>query len=426
MDKDKVNIKPVETKKDTGNTEPLRSTAADDKVNVQPVRTKKAKKPVKKKLIAFGVIGALALGGGYYALQSFGKSNTPQYTVYTVKPADALSLKGKVEPTQTQDFFYDQTKGTISEISVGNGAEVTAGTVVLKYLNSTAEGDVTQQQNAVNKSSLAAQQADEDVSAAQNQLNVANDRVWQTQQKIYAATDETQKAALNEQLTAQQAEVQTASDALRKAQQASQLAYNDLNAANTELAAEQGHVTEDMTANIDGIAVVDEKGKTSPETPVLRILSKTKQIEGVVTEYDLNKLAVGQTVEVTTVGSNQKAEGKIKSISTTAIPSQTENSQVASYNFIVEGEFPWADDLSTLISIKQDQLILPNSAIVKEKGKEYVYQYVAGKAKKVEIKTKEQDGRKVLESGLNKDAKIIENPDKAVKSGDVVQVAEDE
>ena len=59
-----------------------------------------------------------------------------------------------------------------------------------------------------------------------------------------------------------------------------------------------------------------------------------------------------------------------------------------SYQFTVEGDFPWAEGLSTSIAVPQKQMIIPTAAIQK-KRKEFVYVYKAGKAKKHRLKQKQ-------------------------------------
>ena len=92
-----------------------------------------------------------------------------------------------------------------------------------------------------------------------------------------------------------------------------------------------------------------------------------------------------------------------------------------SYQFTVEGDFPWAEGLSTSIAVPQKQMIIPTAAIQK-KAKKFVYVYKAGKAKKP-IETETNLGRKVVKSGLNWKDQVIANPNKELKDNQDVQVA---
>lgn len=378
----------------------------------------------KTKVIIAGVAGLIIAGGGFFALRS-GKQE-PVYSAYTVKTADPLQLKGKVEPIQKQLYFLDATKGVIKNIPVANGQEVSVGTPLLEYQNDTAQNELVTQQHAVNKSSLDASQAEATVSAGERQVQAVTNQINDTQQKLARAQDEEEKAGLNEQLKQQQAELQSANDQLSQARFAVQGAYEEVQSAKDVLAGQQQQASTTVNAEIDGIASVEEKGKASPEVPVVTVSSKSKQIKGVVTEYDLDKLVPGQTVQVSTIGDNQQAEGKIKSIASSAIAASNDNNNVASYEFIVEGDFPWADDLSTVITLKQDQLILPDAAIKQKGDKQYVFKYNNGKVKQTEIQTQDIGGRKVVQAGLKAKDQIIENPDDQLKDGATVQVSADD
>lgn len=375
----------------------------------------------KTKIIIAGVAGLVIAGCGFIALRS-GKSEST-YSAYTVKPADPLQLKGKVEPIQKQLYFLDTTKGAIKTIPVANGQEVSVGTPLLEYQNDTAQNELVTQQHAVNKSSLEASQAEAAVTSGERQVQAVTNQIADTQRKLAQAQDEEEKAGLNEQLKQQQAELQSANDQLSQARFAVQGAYEDVQSAKDVLTGQQQQASTTVNAEIDGIVSVEEKGKASPEVPVVTISSKTKQIKGIVTEYDLDKLVPGQTVQVATVGDNQQAEGKIKSVASSAIAASNDNNNVASYEFIVEGNFPWSDDLSTVVTLKQDQLILPDAAIKQKGDKQYVFKYNNGKVKQTEIQTQEVNGRKVVQAGLKAKDQIIENPDADLKDGAEIQVS---
>ncbi len=375
----------------------------------------------KKKIIIAGIAGLVIAGVGVLALSS--KKVELQYSAYTVKAADPLQLKGKVEPIQKQLYFLDSTKGVIQNVPVTNGQEVTTGTPLIEYQNDTAQNDLVTQQHAINKSNLDASQAEQTVASGERQVQTITNQVNDTHRKIAAAQDPEEKAALNEQLKQQEAELQSASDQLSQARFAVQGAYEDAQAAKDVLANQQAQASTTVNAEIDGIASVDEKGKASPEVPVVTVSSKGKQIKGTVTEYDLDKLVPGQSVQVSTIGDNKQAEGKIKSIASSAIPASSDSNNVASYEFIVEGDFPWADDLSSVITLKQDQLLVPDAAVMKKGDKQYVYKYTSGKVNQTEIQTQDIGGRKVVTAGLKAKDQIIENPDSALKDGETIQVS---
>lgn len=374
----------------------------------------------KTKLMLVGVIGVVLAGCGFFALNS--KKKESPYHVFTVKAADPLQLKGKVEPLKKQLYFFDGNKGRIKNIPVSNGEEVAIGTPLIEYQNEAVENETVSQRHTVEKSSLDASQAEATVAANERQVQTITNQINDTQQKMTQAKEE-EKTALNEQLKQQQGELQTANDQLSQSRFAVQSAYEDVQSAKDVLAGQQKQASSTVSSEIAGIASVDEKGKGSPEVPVVTVSSKEKQVKGIVTEYDLDKLVPGQTVQVTTVGNDKKVNGTIKSIATSALPTSGDNSNVASYEFIVEGDFPWTDDLSTLVTLQQKQLLLPDSAIKKTKNEQYVYRYVNGKVKKTTIQIVTVSGHNIVQKGLKANDKIIENPDDELKDGSEIQVA---
>lgn len=374
----------------------------------------------KTKLMLVGVIGVVVAGCGFFALNS--KKKESPYHVFTVKAADPLQLKGKVEPLKKQLYFFDGNKGRIKNIPVSNGEEVAIGTPLIEYQNEAVENETVSQRHAVEKSSLDASQAEATVAANERQVQTITNQINDTQQKMTQAKEE-EKTALNEQLKQQQGELQTANDQLSQSRFAVQSAYEDVQSAKDVLAGQQKQASSTVSSEIAGVASVDEKGKGSPEVPVVTVSSKEKQVKGIVTEYDLDKLVPGQTVQVTTVGNDKKVDGTIKSIATSALPTSGDNSNVASYEFIVEGDFPWTDDLSTLVTLQQKQLLLPDSAIKKTKNEKYIYKYVNGKVKKTAIQIVTVSGHNIVQKGLKANDKIIENPDDELKDGSEIQVA---
>ena len=374
----------------------------------------------KTKLMLVGVIGVVLAGCGFFALNS--KKKESPYHVFTVKAADPLQLKGKVEPLKKQLYFFDGNKGRIKNIPVSNGEEVAIGTPLIEYQNEAVENETVSQRHAVEKSSLDASQAEATVAANERQVQTITNQINDTQQKMTQAKEE-EKMALNEQLKQQQGELQTANDQLSQSRFAVQSAYEDVQSAKDVLAGQQKQASSTVSSEIAGVASVDEKGKGSSEVPVVTVSSKEKQVKGIVTEYDLDKLVPGQTVQVTTVGNDKKVDGTIKSIATSALPTSGDNSNVASYEFIVEGDFPWTDDLSTLVTLQQKQLLLPDSAIKKTKNEKYIYKYVNGKVKKTAIQIVTVSGHNIVQKGLKANDKIIENPDDELNDGSEIQVA---
>lgn len=379
----------------------------------------------KVKWVIGGVILSLGIGG-YFFLSSSNKNSEPSYSAFKLEPLDPLVLKGEINATQSEDIFYDQTLGTIASIPVKNEQEVKAGEVVLNYQNSDAQTRADQQQRTVNKSSLTAQQAAQNLTNAQTKYNEAQAALNQSKADVDRETDPEIKETLKSKVEQQQTELTAANSEVIQAQQALELANTDVNDEAAALETEQGKIVTTVQATQDGIAIVNEAGKKSLDIPLVRVLSKSKQIKGTVTEYDLSKLKTGQEVSVTSIGSNQEVAGKVGTINQLPKTSAGGESEIPTYEFTVEGDFPWPYGSSAQVSLQQPQLILPQSAIVTEGKQTFVYIYKNGRAKKTEVKLSDSNNAKVVESGVSKGMTIIDNPDESLKNDAEVQVVEND
>ncbi|EOH98470.1 hypothetical protein UAW_01066 [Enterococcus haemoperoxidus ATCC BAA-382] len=382
-------------------------------------------KSKKFKLVIGGIIIGVCIGS-YFLFFSSPKKAEPSYNVFTLNQLDPLLLKGEVKASQTEEIFYDQTLGTIGDIPVKHEQEVKNGDVLLNYLNSEAQSRAEQQQRTVNKSSLSAQQAAQNLSRAQARYNEAQASYNQAKAELDREVEPDKKEELKGKAEQQKTEVTTTNNEVIQAQQALDLAYTEVNDESAALESEQGKVTSTVKATIDGVAMVNEAGKKSLEQPLVQVLSKTKQIKGTVTEYDLSKLKAGQEVSVTSIGSNQTATGKIGSINQLPKSKNGSDSEIPTYEFIVDGDFPWAYGSSVQISLPQPQLVVPEKSILTKDDKTFVYVYKNGRAVKTDVKVKDVNGAKNVESGVSKGTKIIGNPDDVLKDNTEVQVVEND
>lgn len=384
---------------------------------------KKSGQKKRNKKVWFGIGAAVVVVGFIGAKTVFSsKEVEPEYTTYTITEMVSLKLDGQVSFLDTRDIFFDPSLGKIAEINVENGKEVKKDSPLLTYNNSEIQATETEQANAVNRNNLQVQQAQENVNLATQKYNEALNKVAAAKQKLNTAKEAEEKVTLNAEIQQLNEAVSAANSEVAQANQALQLANSDAAGAATTLEQTRGKINTVVTAPIDGQVTVDASAMSSTDKPVIKIATQKKNIQGKVTEYDYDKLQTGEEVTVTTVGSGKSAPGKIVSIAQTPI-AKNEGNPVVSYQFTVEGDFPWAEGLSTSIAVPQKQMIIPTAAIQKEGGKEFVYVYKAGKAKKTPIETETNLGRKVVKSGLNWKDQVIANPNKELKDNQDVQVA---
>lgn len=380
---------------------------------------------INKKVI-IGAISVSVCIGIYFIFFNSSKPDEPKYSVVTLNEQDPLLLKGEIRATQTESVFYDQTLGTLSDISVKNDQEVKVGDNLITYQNSDAQTRVDQQQRLVNKSSVSVQQAEQNLGRAQTSYNEAQASLTQSKTNLNQTIDSEEKETLASVVEQKKAEMASLNNEVIQATQALELAYVDVNDEVTALESEKEKVSSTVTATIDGIAIVNEAGKKSAETPLIQVLSKSKQIKGIVTEYDLNKLKLNQEVSVISVSTNETTKGKISSVNQLPKAKDASEAEIPTYEFIVEGEFKWAYGSSVQVSLRQPQLFLPEKAIITEDERTFVYVYNKGKVTKKEVKLTDMNGIKKVESGVSEGEKIISNPDEELKEQTDLQVIEND
>lgn len=380
---------------------------------------------VNKKIIIGAILAGVGIGI-YFLFFYSAKPDEPRYSVVTLSEQDPLLLKGEVKATQTESVFYEQTLGTLSGVSVKNDQEVKVGDKLITYQNSDAQTRADQQQRLVNKSSVSVQQAEQNLGRAQTRYNEAQASLTQSKTELNRAIDSEEKETLASTVEQKKTEMTSLNNEVIQATQALELAYVDVNDETTALESEKGKVSSTVTATIDGIAIVNEAGKKSAETPLIQVLSKAKQVKGIVTEYDLNKLKLSQEVSVSSISTNETMKGKISSINLLPKAKGASEAEIPTYEFIVEGEFSWAYGSSVQVAIRQPQLFLPEKAIISEDEHTFVYVYKEGKATKTEVNLTDMNGIKKVESGVSEGEKIISNPDEELKDQAEVQVIEND
>ena len=73
-----------------------------------------------------------------------------------------------MEATHTQDYYFDQTLGKISEINVQDGQEVEQGATLLSYTNTEYQEQADEQSTNLDKLYLAVSNAQESLAIAQD------------------------------------------------------------------------------------------------------------------------------------------------------------------------------------------------------------------------------------------------------------------
>ena len=410
-----------------------------DKVKDEHANKKGFKmKPLsKKKRIIFsavwGVIAILAISTAFFFKQNQQQEpSVASYDAVTIKKADDLIFNGSVAAQNVEEFYFDQTKGEVSDILVTNNQEISADTVVLVYQNETVQDQITEQQQTLDKLTLAVNNAQENLdntyTKKQNIQNSLNEAL-STFNNADADSMEGQAIRQEEQAKMDQYKeaIYSQEEVISQAQQALDSANLDLSTATQNIELAKNKITTNVAATTDGTAIVEPKGKTNASVPVIKILGKDTIIKALVSEYDYRHLATDQAVEIQLLNSNKKIAGTITEVSilpesTATEGTATAQSNVANYSFKVKPSENLQYGYSCQIYVPVNELRIPEKAILNEEDKQYVFVYSKGTVKKQPILSENRDGVFVVTEGLKEKDRIISNPSQDLKDGQEVMV----
>jgi HlyD family secretion protein len=405
------------------------------------MKLKNMKRMTKKKKIYLSIVAgvvallAIIISAVYVNLKKGNNDNA--YTSYKIEKPEPLLFKGFVTAEKVYSVFYDQSLGKVTDILVKDGQEIKSGDAILSYKNEEIQSEADAQENSLKKLSISVDSAKNDLNNARSKVKDYKNKLSQSKNElgnIDASTSEGQqkkqelKAVINqyeEQLDAQNSVVTQSESALSSAK----LDYKD---ASKSVDSIRKKANKNVTAEISGIVSVNEKGKTDPTVPVIKIISKNVVVEGIVSEYDYDSIKLRQRVNVRPVSQKEEIGGQIKQIN--QLPDTEINvgdnqanstGSLSNYKFLVELDSPVQYGYSVQIKLPIDELRIPKKALIKEGNKEYVYLYISGKVIKKPIKTETKNEVIVVLNGLKEGDVIISNPDKELKDGDKIELKSD-
>ncbi|WP_051599178.1 efflux RND transporter periplasmic adaptor subunit [Metaclostridioides mangenotii] len=405
------------------------------------MKLKNMKRMTKKKKIYLSIVAgvvallAIIISAVYVNLKKGNNDNA--YTSYKIEKPEPLLFKGFVTAEKVYSVFYDQSLGKVTDILVKDGQEIKSGDVILSYKNEEIQSEADAQENSLKKLSISVDSSKNELNNARSKVKDYKNKLSQSKNElgnIDASTLEGQqkkqelKATINqyeEQLDAQNSVVTQSESALSSAK----LDYKD---ASKSVDSIRKKANKNVTAEISGIVSVNEKGKTDPTVPVIKIISKNVVVEGIISEYDYDSIKLRQRVKVRPVSQKEEIGGQIKQIN--QLPDTEINvgdnqanstGSLSNYKFLVELDSPVQYGYSVQIKLPIDELRIPKKALIKEGNKEYVYLYISGKVIKKPIKTETKNEVIVVLNGLKEGDVIISNPDKELKDGDKIELKSD-
>ena len=359
--------------------------------------------------------------------------------------ASSNLLSGRVVASNEQYVYYDSSKGDLEAVYVNVGDEVGLGQPLAQYQTTDAQVAYDTAVRALNKAerqindhiangvqgsnapsaATGSDSASTVDASASSGASASSADVTGSEASSTAGTSTSDSASAQRSYNSQLADLQDAyADALDNVNKA-QTALNNTTVSSTIY----GTVVE---VNRD----VAKSGSTANQTIVHIVNNGGLEVKGELSEYNLSKVKVGQEVTLTSKVYPEKTwTGTITYISDypkeeTATTSNGSTTTNPKYPFTIEidgtGELlKQGFTVSIEISSESKGLLLPIDAVVVDGDKNYVWVYKEGRLKKVEVTVGNADAiNQEILSGVNKNAKVIVNPQSDFKDGQEVKVSD--
>lgn len=409
------------------------------------------RKKMNRKTIILGsaVILACAGLGGYVLLNQVNQKQAMQMVdnkidSLTVQDAvnnskkTSLVLSGEVVANNSSKVKIDPSKGEVKEVFVKNGDTVTQGQPLFSY--------VTSQE-------LTAQSAQYDAQAKANGITTAQTSAsikWETYNRKLANLNTLKNKYNSSKDESLLDQIKSAEDELAQALSDAKTADNEV--TNAQIEAEKAQVTaqtesdrmkyDTVTADTAGtITSMNEdlptqsKAKKEEET-FIEIMDKSKTlVKGTVSEFDREKLSVGQRVDIVDRKDPKKRwSGTVTQVGTLTTANagnnnggnkQQENPNQGKFPYTVEldqgGEMPLVGSHSYVNVVENapeaGKVVVNKAYTFSKNGKTYVWKVEGKKVKMKEVKTKKVSDRLVeITEGLTMND-TISTPREGMKDG---------
>ena len=409
------------------------------------------RKKMNRKTILLGstVILACAGLGGYVLLHQVNQQPAMQMVdnkidSLTVQDAvnnskkTSLVLSGEVVANNSSKVKIDPSKGEVKEVFVKNGDTVTQGQPLFSY--------VTSQE-------LRAQSAQYDAQAKANGITTAQTSAsikWETYNRKLASLNALRNKYNSSKDESLLDQIKSAEDELAQALSDAKTADNEV--TNAQIEAEKAQVTaqtesdrmkyDTVTADTAGtITSMNEdlptqsKAKKEEET-FIEIMDKSKTlVKGTVSEFDREKLSVGQRVDIVDRKDPKKRwSGTVTQVGTLTTANagnsnggnkQQENPNQGKFPYTVEldqgGEMPLVGSHSYVNVVENapeaGKVVVNKAYTFSKNGKTYVWKVEGKKVKMKEVKTKKVSDRLVeITEGLTMQD-TISTPREGMKDG---------
>ncbi len=345
---------------------------------------KKLSKKVKVGLIVTGAVVSIAIvvAAGLAVKNSANNSSSKtadlnSEVVYEVTGEEPLKFKGNSIISKEQNIVVDKTQGEVKDLKVEDKQDVKAGDVLFTYHSTQATNEKEKLNSQINSNSEKSQRSKKNKDALNNELNSLTKKI--ETEKSNSPAGEPSQAVMG--LTQKNEEIK----AKIEGEQTSINAYNDVI---NELTAQRDLLSKqekkNITAEIDGIAYIYEKGLSDITSPYIRIVSKEPLIKGEASEFEIESIKVGDKAMVKVVSTDEMIKGIVTSID--ELPAASMDGKSLSYTFNIKQEKPIRIGFNVEIKLNYDGLTIPKECVIEEDSKLYVAKSKETSFEKVEIK----------------------------------------
>lgn len=300
-----------------------------------------------------------------------------KYEMYSIPDYENIDINGMVTPRESKQYANPENN-TLSDISVENGQEVNDGDLLF----TTKDNSVVEQINVL-KSQLSSLNSQKSNLSKNNKDNANGAAISSINSQI--SSIEAQISALN-------------SSAYIK-----------------------------NTAPFAGKVYINNQNSTDMNTSFISLVSNDFFMRGYVSEDDLRKVQIDQTVTIKVNSTDEKMTGRISSVSDRPTSKKTKEMKDNLSYYEVDISFENQEGLVNGFHVDADLEIIsneykvPTSAVLKTGHEAYVMKNLDGILKKQEVSVI-KTGKNVttIVTNLEPGDKILKNPDKTMKEGDAV------
>lgn len=303
-----------------------------------------------------------------------------KYEIYKIPAYENIDINGMVTPRESKQYATPENN-SLSDISIENGQEVNDGDLLF----TTKDNSVVEQINVL-KSQLSSLNSQKSNLSRNNKDNANNAAI----------------ASINSQISSVEAQI---------------------SALNSSAYVKN-------TAPFAGKVYINDQNSTDMNTSFISLVSNEFFMKGYVSEDDLSKVQIDQTVSIKVNSSDKKMTGRISYVSDRPTTTKTKEMKDNLSYYEVDISFEDQEGLINGFHVDADLEIIsneykvPTTAVLKSGDSAYVMKDLDGILKKQEV-TIVKTGKNVTKivTNLEPGDRILKHPDKTMKEGDAIPSA---